>query len=171
MVIGNIAYVLGNDIMRKQTALFTGHRTIPSAVLPMLTQRLDETISDLVAQGVSVFVNGGAIGFDYLAAAAVLKLRETNHDVKLVIIQPCHDQDARWKLEDQLAYRRLLNAADRTVCLSESYFQGCMEARNKMMVEISGVCVAYFTRGRTGTAQTIRLACEQGLTVINLAEA
>ena len=155
--------------MREKTALFTGHRTVPTSVLPLLTQKLDETITRLVAQGITIFVSGGAVGFDQLAAAAVLKARETNPDVTLVIMQPCRDQDARWKLEDQFAYRRLLNAADRTVCLSEQYYQGCMEARNKVMVEISSVCVAYFTRGRTGTAQTIRMAREQGLTVINLA--
>jgi len=136
----------------------------------MLTKKLDETIARLAEKGISIFVNGGAVGFDQLAAAAVLKLRETKHDVKLVIIQPCHDQDARWKLEDQLAYRRLLNAADRTVCLSESYDPGCFERRNKVMVSISSVCVAYCMRGRSGTSQTVRLAHEQGLTVINLAD-
>jgi len=136
----------------------------------MLTQKLDETIARLVAQGVTIFVDGGAVGFDQLAATAVLRLRETNHDVKLFIIQPCRDQDAHWNRQDRLTYHRLLNAADKTVCLSERYDPECFERRNKMMVELSGTCVAYLKRGRTGTSQTIRMAREQGLTVINLAD-
>ena len=159
-----------DPILKKaHTACGTGHRLIQKAIIPALIQKLDETIARLVEQDISIFVNGGAVGFDYLMAAAVLRRREANHDVTLVILQPCRDQDARWSLEDQLAYRRLLTAADRTVCLSESYYDGCMAVRNKMMIELSSVCVAYYTRGRSGTAQTIRFACEQGLTVINLA--
>lgn len=156
--------------MRVHTACCTGHRKLAKAIIPKLTQELDETISRLVAQGISIFVNGGAVGFDQLMAAAVLRRRETDHDVKLIIFQPCRDQDARWRLEDQLTYRRLLNAADRTVCLSEQFYQGCMFARNKVLVEISSVCVAYCTHGRSGAGQTVRLAREQGLMVINLAE-
>jgi uncharacterized phage-like protein YoqJ len=153
----------------EHTACCTGHRFLPKVIIPTLTQKLDETIARLISQGVSIFLNGGALGFDQLAASAVLRQRETNHDVKLIIMQPCQNQDARWKLEDQLAYRRMLNAADRTVCLSEHYYDGCMAVRNRMMVEVSSVCVSYLTRGRSGTAQTIRMAREQGLTVINLA--
>ena len=156
--------------MKQHTACGTGHRQISKMLIPRLTQKLDETIALLVAQGITVFVNGGAVGFDQLMAAAILRRRETIHDVKLIIYQPCRDQDARWKQEDQLNYRRLLSAADRVVCLSEHYFDGVMAARNRALVEASSVCVAYMTHGRSGAGQTVRLAREQGLTVINLAE-
>jgi hypothetical protein len=45
-----------------------------------------------------------------------------------------------------------------------------MAKRNLHLVESSGVCVAYMKHGRSGTAQTVRLARERGLTVVNLAE-
>ena len=156
--------------MKLYTACGTGHRAITKAIIPQLTQKLDETIARLVAQGITIFANGAAVGFDQLMAAAVLRRRETNHDVRLVIYQPCRDQDARWRLKDQLAYRRVLNAADQVVCLSEHYFDGVMAVRNRALVEASSVCVAYLTHGRSGTGQTVRYAREQGLTVINLAE-
>ena len=69
-----------------------------------------------------------------------------------------------------MAHRRLLEAADKVVCLAERYYDGAMAARNLHLVRHSGICVAYMTHRRSGTGMTVRLARERGLTVINLAE-
>ncbi|MDR0905250.1 MAG: SLOG family protein [Oscillospiraceae bacterium] len=138
--------------------------------MPELTRRLEETITGLIRRGVVCFGSGGAIGFDTLAAQAVLKQRETNPAVKLIMVLPCREQDAKWSASDKREYKRLLDSADKVVCLAEHYYDGCMAKRNLHLVENSGVCVAYMKHGRSGTAQTVRLARERGLTVVNLAE-
>jgi uncharacterized phage-like protein YoqJ len=106
------------DVIAK-TACFTGHRTIPSAELPRLAAKLDDVVSELVRQDITVFWSGGAIGFDTLASIAVLRARELNPLIELYIALPCRDQDAQWNESDRDAYRRLLDAADTTVYVSD----------------------------------------------------
>jgi len=157
--------------MRERTACFTGHRQIDEKDLPRLTQRLDETIAELIRQGVIYFGNGGCYGFDHIAALAVLKARKLNPDVKLIMVLPCNNQDERWKEPDRQAFKHILEQTDKIKYVSEQpYFDGCMAKRNLHLVENSGVCVAYMKHGRSGSSQTVRLARERGLTVINLAE-
>jgi len=156
---------------RNQTACFTGHRNIAEKDLPHLTQKLDNTIAELIRQGVIYFGNGGAYGFDHLSAFAVLKVRKLNPAVKLIMVLPCLKQDERWKEPDKQALKQLLDSADKIKYVSERpYFDGCMEARNLHLVQHSGVCVAYLKNGRSGTSQTVRFAREHRLAVINLAE-
>jgi uncharacterized phage-like protein YoqJ len=138
--------------------------------VPVIQQRINDTIGELIEKGVVFFGSGAALGFDLMAAAAVIRHREANQNVKLIMVLPCRNQEVRWKPEDQAEYRRMLDAADKTVCLSERYYDGCMSTRNKHLVENSSVCVAYMTHGRSGTSQTVRYAKERNLAVINLAE-
>ena len=86
------------------------------------------------------------------------------------MVLPCFDQSERWKTADKQALKHLIANADKVKYVSEQpYFDGCMEKRNRYLVENSGVCVAYMKHERSGTSQTIRFARERGLTVINLA--
>lgn len=156
--------------MKAKTACFSGHRVIPNTALPLLAQKLDNTIAELVDRGVIYFGSGAARGFDQLAALAVLKYKERDSTVKLILVLPCRDQNARWPDADKQRYQQLLLLADKVVCLSDCYYNGCMEKRNLYLVQNSGVCVAYMTHERSGTSQTCRLAREHGLTVINLSD-
>ena len=156
--------------MKAETVCFTGHRVVANADLLVLEQRLDKTVEQLVNRGITRFLDGGAIGFDTLASIAVLKRREADRRIKLIIVQPCGDQDAKWRTEDKHIYRRLLIAADEVICLSDKYYDGCMLDRNKYLVDHSAICVAYLKRNRSGTRQTVLLARAMGLEIINLAE-
>lgn len=156
---------------RAQTACFTGHRSIKEKDLLSLTQRLIETIANLTNKGILYWLNGGACGFDHLAAFAVLKARKVNLNIKLIMLLPCKNQNEHWNETDKQSYKYLLENADEVVYISEQpYFNGCMEKRNLSLVERSAVCVAYMNRRRSGTSQTVRMAQEHKLTVINLAE-
>lgn len=152
------------------TCCFTGHRAIASAELPALKQRLENTIETLINQGVVFYGCGGAIGFDMLAGFTVLDFKEKYRAVKLIMVLPCRNQDVNWSQNDKAAYKKLLAAADKIVYVSEQYFDGCMRERNLHLVENSGFCIAYLKHGRSGTAQTVRFAKEQGLTIFNLAD-
>jgi uncharacterized phage-like protein YoqJ len=133
-------------------------------------QCLDETIAELVARGVVYYGSGGAVGFDTMAAYAVLKHRQINPAVKLIMVLPCRDMEAKWDIIDKRRYWYLLNNADKVVFLADSYYGGCMTKRNIHLVENSSVCVSYMKFHRTGARQIILLALERGLTVINIAD-
>ena len=59
--------------MHESSCSFTGHRRIPQDDFLNLQKRLQKIIKQLIKQGITTFYCGGALGFDTLAAQAVLK--------------------------------------------------------------------------------------------------
>ena len=156
--------------MQEKTCCFTGHRKLPEEQLPQLKQALFKVIVRLASQGVTRFACGGALGFDTLAAQMVLVVKETFPQIQLLLVLPCKTQDKYWSKEDQKIYREILARADRVVFVSETYIQGCMQKRNRLLVEGSSVCVCYCTKKQGGTVYTVGYAQQKGLNLINLAE-
>lgn len=156
-------------VNREEVCCFTGHRHIGGDELHDLGERLTNEMEELICRGVIFFGCGGAIGFDTLAGFVTLKLREKYPNIKLIMVLPCRNQDINWPAEDRANYQTLLASADKIVYVSERYYDGCMQERNAHLVKNSGYCVAYLKHDRSGTSQTVRMANEQGLVVINLA--
>ena len=156
--------------MQEKTCCFTGHRELPEEQLPQLKQALFKVIVRLASQGVTRFACGGALGFDTLAAQMVLMVKGTLPQIQLLLVLPCKTQDKYWSKVDQEIYREILARADRVVFVSETYTQGCMQKRNRLLVEGSSVCVCYCTKKQGGTFYTVRYARQNGLDLINLAE-
>lgn len=156
--------------MKSQTVCFTGHRNIPADELPALKKTLVLTIEQYINMQLHYFYCGGARGFDMLAGFTVLSLKKHHPQAQLIMVLPCRDQDVKWNDVERAQYRELLETADLTVCLSETYYKGCMLRRNQYLVDHSMLCLAYLKYPHTGTAQTVRLAKERGLIVHNLAD-
>lgn len=148
---------------------FTGHRILSSQERTHLSGLLDCVLEALYCRGYRDFLCGGALGFDTLAAQRVLCLRQAHPDVRLCMALPCSNQSARWRPEDCRVYEQLLYAADETTVLSRDYYDGCMFARNRYMVDHSSFCVCYLHHRRGGTLQTSMYALHEGLPLLNLA--
>ena len=153
---------------KNTTCCFTGHRNIPASHARKLEAGLENTITGLLKYGINTFISGGALGFDMMAAKAVLKAKEKHPEVQLILALPCRDQHSRWCQKDKREYEALLRIADNIYYLSDKYITGCMHLRNRFMVEQSGFCVTYFTGKSGGTAHTINLAKDHGLKIINV---
>ena len=149
---------------------FTGHRTLPPGVAVALCHALDRHIAALVARGVTEFRTGGARGFDTVAALRVLAAREKNAAVRLVLYLPCRTQSDAWREGERALYEDILSRADAVHYVSDAYVPGCMQMRNRALVDGSDVCLAYLTRSTGGTRQTFLYALKQGVPVVNLAE-
>ena len=157
--------------MRKQACCFTGHRVIPAEELETLTQKTEDIVRRLAKEGFVFFIAGGALGFDTLAAETVLRLRETEFpDIYLLLAIPCENQAAAWPPTERARYERIRSEADKTRVLAEHYYNGCMQVRNRYMVDHASLCVCYMAKPTGGTASTVRYAKKEKLTVINLAE-
>lgn len=149
---------------------FSGHRKIPSDKIDALCEMLDDVIEQLIKNGKGVFMAGGAIGFDTVAAFRVLAAKEKHPDIKLVLVLPCRDQTDRWtSLKNLNEYKILKDNADSVIYIKDFYDASCMHERNKYMVDSSSCCVAYLTSASGGTASTVKYAKKQGVPVINLA--
>ena len=153
-----------------KTCCFTGHRIIK--ITPELVQRLREAIVDIIGQGVTEFYNGGAIGFDMFAAETVIELKSDYPDVKLHMLLPCppEEQIKGWNKAQVTRYEKILQAADSVTVLSENSNRDCMKRRNERLVELADCCICYCTNPRSGTGQTVRMAEEKGMNVLNLAQ-
>lgn len=156
------------SLLKNQTCCFTGHRAIPAQERDSIFMALRNAIQNLVLEGYRYFGTGGALGFDTLAAQAVLSLRGDFPYIKLILVLPCKDQASRWKDTDRKVYEEIKNRADKVVYISERYTPDCMFHRNRHLVDCSSTCVCYLTQKCGGTAYTVEYAHKHGLRVINI---
>lgn len=149
--------------MREKTVCFTGHRIIPSEKRASLFAHLTDVITSLLEAGYRYFGAGGALGFDTLAAQAVLQLRTEYPQIRLILVLPCKEQTRGWLAADVDTYIEILHQADKVVYTAEHYYRGCMFKRNRHLVDNSSVCICYLTSDHGGTAYTVRYAQSQQL--------
>lgn len=149
---------------------FTGHRHISPAHLSRLPSLLENEILDLLASGVTVFRNGGAIGYDTVAALKVIAMRQRYPQMRLEMWLPCRNQDAHWPSDQRECYAYILSQADEVHYISDVYTRACMLERDRRMVDGSDVCVAYCVRTEGGTGYTCQYALKKGVELRNLAQ-
>ena len=164
-----IARVLETLDRNRFSVCFTGHRFMTSKDLPMIVERLDQLLEICYQRGYRDFLCGGALGFDTLVAEHVISLRKKHADVRLVFVLPCPVQVKFWSEKQAQHYERLLYAANDIRVLSETYFDGCMQVRNRYMVDHSSMCICYCRHAKSGTASTVSYAFKKQLPVLNTA--
>lgn len=154
---------------RSKVACFSGHRRLPQDSTE-LQANLEKTIIELIERGVVFFGNGGAVGFDALAATAVLKLKENYPHIRLVMVLPCppEQQSLKWNDDQKKRYYEILGQADKVRILLPQYTDGCMLDRNRHMVDCSAYLVCYLRQHNGGTFYTVNYAEQQGLTILRL---
>ena len=155
--------------MKSKTCCFTGHRKIPKGELPQIKTKLKNTITELIGNGIIYYGAGGALGFDILAALTVLELKQQYPQIKLILVLPCKNQTRNWRQNDIDIYDDIKQKADKVVYTSELYYNGCMQKRNRHLVDNSGYCICYKTHDTGGTAFTVNYANKQRLKIINIA--
>ena len=154
---------------KENCCCFTGHRIIKNEHIDILPTKLSLAIKDLFeVHRVCDFIAGGALGFDTVAAEAVLKARNENPALRLILALPCKNQTKGWKDADKLRYENILNQADKIIYVSDNYTPDCMHKRNRFMVDNSAHCIFYMTLPRGGTAYTVRYALESNLKMHNI---
>ena len=154
-----------------KTCFFTGHRAIKADDVSTIKSRLNEEILKAINGGFANFISGGALGFDTLAAEQVILMREDYDVIRLIMYLPCSDQSKNWSEPERIRYDRILSLADEIYYISrEAYKKGCMKKRNEAMAEASDMCIAFLKKSTSGTAQTVKMALEKGIDVINIAE-
>jgi uncharacterized phage-like protein YoqJ len=147
---------------------FTGHRIIPKDKETALSDLLDRAIDYAYGEGCRTFYCGGALGFDTMAAKAIIKKRMLKTDMRLIIVIPCADQDAKWNSGEKNMYNYVISSADEVIYTSLSYTKDCMKRRNERLAEMCDILIAFCGNARSGSAQTVRIAKSLGKTVYNL---
>lgn len=137
-----------------------------------MERRVSRAAGDLLRKGCRYFGAGGARGFDALASEVILKLREQDPGIHLILVLPFDNQyrhEENWEAAEIEQYHRLRARASKVVLLAPVYRPGLYYQRNWHLVDHSPVCVAYMTRENSGTGCTVNYARSRGLQVVNLA--
>ena len=139
---------------KSQTCCFTGHRDIAPYTPDTVFEQTKAVVTLLVSKGFKYFGTGGALGFDTIAAQAVMSVKETHPEVKLILVLPCENQTKYWKQQDIDVYNDIKLRADKVKVLALHYYNGCMQKRNRHLVDCSSACVCFLTKHEGGTTYT-----------------
>lgn len=127
-----------------------------------LKLRLRDQTEALIKDGAEEFCSGMALGVDMWAAEIVLELKTVYPKIRLTAVIPCPEQADRWSAEHKARYHYILERCDKKITVSPEYAKGCMQKRNKALVDLCDILLAVFDGKNGGTKQTINLAKTKG---------
>lgn len=145
------------------TCCFSGHRILKK---DFNVDKLTTVVDKLISNGYRTFLVGMAWGFD-LKVFEVL-LTKKNYNIDIIACVPCKEQSTYFKKEEKQKYEDFLKKADKVVYVSNEYFDGCMQKRNRYMVDNSSILVAYLYSNIGGTKNTVTYAEKQGKNIIKI---
>ena len=150
--------------MKRDTCCFTGHRELWDNEA-FVWKETQNAVAALYEEGIRTFLSGGAKGFDLLAARVVLAFKQSRPDARLHMILPCQNQAKSWGAADRREHEAVLRQADKITILAPHYYNGCMQVRNRRLVDDAQVVVAYLKKKAGGTYYTVKYANGKGLPV------
>lgn len=131
-------------------------------------KRLFTTVKNLIDDGCRTFYSGMAMGFDIIAAEAVLYYRGKVPGIELICAVPFENQQIAYPESWKQRYDFILAVADEVVYTSQNYHSGCYQVRNKYMVDNSDYIVTWYDGQAGGTRNTIKYAQKKSRYIINL---
>ena len=97
------------------------------------------------------------------------QIRAMGHgDVSVEAAIPCPTQADGWPRAQQERYRRLVAACDYETLVQSSYSPGCMQRRNRYMVDHAALLLAVHNGQPGGTRRTMEYAMRRGLQIVDI---
>ena len=164
------------DLEREITCCFTGHRPdkLPwgdwenAPACQDLKRRLNQAVESAYAHGYRHFICGMAQGCDLYFCELALALRQLHGDVTVEAAIPCPSQADGWGEAQKSRYRDILARCDYETMVQQSYTPGCMQRRNRYMVDHASLLIAVNDGARGGTRSTIEYAFKRGANVLDI---
>ena len=114
------------------------------------------------------FICGMAEGCDLYFAETVLALKARYPHITLEAAIPCPTQADGWSEAQKSRYREILRRCDYETMVQQSYTPGCMQRRNRYMVDHASLLIAVNDGLRGGTRSTIEYAFKRGVSVLDI---
>ena len=122
-------------------------------------------------------ISGMALGVDQLFFSVGHQLRKEYAEQGITIVLtaavPCIEQDGIWKDDCKISYAAMLKAADKKIRISNKKYEqdkGCMQRRNKFMVDNADMVLAYHDGSEGGTKNCVDYAKSVGAVIENAFE-
>lgn len=143
---------------------FTGHRILDSRFDEKLLERV---ILNLIKSGARNFYCGMAMGFDMLSAEIVIRYKK-EYNLKLIACIPCEVQSKYYSAKEKRRYENILCACDEKIVFSLEYNPGCMQERDRFLVDNCDVLLCYLRKKSGGTYYTVNYAKKQDKKIIEI---
>ena len=161
---------------RQDTCCFTGHRPnkLPwryqeqDSRCLKLKARIADAIEAAYAEGYRHFLCGMAQGCELYFCETVIACRETHCDVTVEAVIPCPTQADKWPEKERLRYAKLVAACDMETLVSAQYSSGCMQRRDRYMVDHASLLIAAFDGSPGGTRYTVEYAMKRGISILDI---
>ena len=163
-----------NDINTpiETTCCFTGHR--PEKIKGTekeIRLKLREEINRAISSGYDTFITGLAPGVDTWAALEVLKIKESNKNIKHFCAVPFKGVEKNRTKEQIIDFNYIISNSNDMIYISEKYARWCFLARDKWMVNRSKRVIAVFNGTKGGTEFTISYAKKKGREIVLIDDA
>lgn len=154
------------------TVCFTGHRNVPENEREAISALLEAQIFELYDRGARIFKTGGAVGFDTMAAKAVLSMKDRfgEGSIHLYLCLAAPNQTMRFSKSQKEDFEYIFNMSDGVTYASDSISKDSYFARNRALVQGSDVCLAYCKKQYGGSYYTCKQALVNGVELVNLAD-
>ena len=153
--------------LRLHRCCFTGHRPEKlKRTEEKIRKGLEEAIFKAISDGYTTFITGMARGVDIWAGHIVLKLRQTNPELRLIAALPYPNCDSRWSTSWRKQYADVLEAADLVQSICTQYSMAAFQMRDEWMVDHSTRVIAVYDGVPGGTKNTIEYAEKRRVEVV-----
>ena len=161
---------------RQYSCCFTGHRPgkLPWGYAEedprcrLLKERIADAVEGAYQEGFQHFLCGMAMGCDLYFCEAVLLLRRDYPDVTVEAAIPCPSQPEGWPEAERARWQSLVDRCDYETVVQDHYDAGCMQRRNRYMVDHAALLIAAFDGSPGGTRYTVEYAMRRGLEIVDL---
>ncbi len=151
-----------NYFNENTTCCFSGHRILKKDFSIIQTE---EEIKKLLNKGYVTFLIGMAKGYDLECLKILIELRKTNN-LEIIACIPCENQSEKLNEKDKEEYNALLKQVDKKIYISKLYKNGCMQQRNRFMVDNSSTLIVYKYVDKGGTYYTENYAKKKNINII-----
>ena len=169
---------MGGDAVkgRPGACCFTGHRPgkLPWGAneddvrCQALKARMRAVTESVILEGMEHFICGMAEGCDLYFCEIVLSLKARYPHITLEAALPCPTQADKWSAAARARYQALLARCDYETVVQETYSPGCMQRRNRYMVDHASLLIAAHDGLPGGTRNTIEYALKRGVSVADI---
>ena len=124
-------------------------------------------VEELMYEGYDHFISGMADGADLDFASSVATLSNNFENIVLESALPYPLRTPTIPSENDMIRNTLVNQSQKITVVSPKYFNGCMQKRNRYMVDSSDLVLAVWNgEKRGGTWYTIDYAFKKGKPII-----
>ncbi len=162
----------------KKCCCFTGYRPDKFPFLiengnseyEKLKIKINDALISLIDDGYLTYYTGMAMGFDIIAAEAVLELKKQYNNLRLICALPFPEQGKGFPVEWRERFNNIINNADEVISINDKYYKGCYSRRNNFMVNKCDYVITWFDGQKGGTENTLKFASKNHRSIINLNE-